>query len=458
MNKIGLRRNGRNQLRLLHVLVIALVAALVAACGGQGPDTTGDGDIKTVVIWDRAGSQATIKQKYFETWNAGEGKQAKVVVKYEPQAADKYEELVRVAFQTKRGPDIFHTPSSQLGGFVSAGWVQPLDEVIDAGVLEAAKPYLGKNSELVWGGKPYAIPTTSFTNRLLINRELFTQAGLDPGSPPATFSELAAVSKKIAAVSPGKVYGFGMPVKWVGFRQWIVDLPIMAGDADVTNGLFNQTSATYESTKYASMVQTYRTMIADKSAYPGAATLDQDVTWAAFAKGEVGMIVTSSAVVAAMTQLKSTVDAVAAPLPVADGATLVRSPMNAGYPYGISSTTADPEAAGVALQTLAGDAVQEELAKGDAPPLSPTVWDSAIMKDKPLLMSFRPGPTDQQWPKNPNAVVAVEGQSVDLTIVSLIVKPETPIESTLADLQTRYQAAYDKAVADGELEPGEFTR
>jgi ABC-type glycerol-3-phosphate transport system substrate-binding protein len=458
MNKIGSRRNGRSLPRLLHAVVIVLVAALVAACGGQAPSPTGDGDVKTVVIWDRAGAQATIKQKWFEIWNANEGKQAGVKVSYEPQAADKYEEIVRVAFQTKRAPDILTTPSSQLGGFVAAGWLQPLDEVLDQSVLDANQSYLGKNSELVWGGKPYAIPTISLTNRLLINRELFTQAGLDPDSPPTTYSELAAASKKIAAVSPGKTYGFGMPIKWVGFRQWIVDLPIMAGDPDVTNGLFNQTSATYESTKYAAMVQTYRQLIADKSAYPGAATLEQDVTWAAFAKGEVGMIVTSSAVVAAMTQLKSTVDAVAAPLPVADGTTLVRSPMNAGYPYGISSTTADPEAAGVALQALAGDGVQQALAKGDTPPLSPTVWNSAIMKDKKLLMSFRPGPTDQQWPKNPNAVVAVEGQTVDQTIVSLVLKPELPVDSTLADLQKRYQAAYDKAVADGELEPGEFTR
>lgn len=446
------------KIRALQVLVIAVVAALVAACGGQGPGQTDEGGLKTVVIWDRAGAQATIKQKWFETWNATEGVQAGVKVSYQPQAADKYEELVRVAFQTKRGPDIFHTPSAQLGGFVAAGWVQPLDGVVEQSVLDANQPYLGKNSELVWGGKPYAIPTTSFTNRLLINRDLFAKAGLDPDKPPATYSELVDASKKIAAVSPGKTYGFGMPVKWVGFRQWIVDLPIMASDGDVTNGLFNQTSATYESTKYAPMVQTYRQLIADKSAYPGAATLDQDITWAAFAKGEIGMIVTSSAVVAAMTQLKSTVDATAAPLPVPDGTTQVRSPMNAGYPYGISATSANPEAAAVALQALVGDGVQEALAQGDAPPLSNAVWESAAMKDKKLLLSFRPGTTDQQWPKNPNAVVAVEGQTVDQTIVGLIVKPELPLDSTLADLQKRYQAAYDKAVADQELDPGEFTR
>lgn len=446
------------RMRVLQVLVLGLVAAMVTACGGSGGGSSGSSEMTTVVIWDRAGAQATIKQKWFDTWNAEQGKQAGIQVQYEPQAADKYEEIVRVAFQTKRGPDIFHTPSSQLGGFVAAGWVQPLDGLIPSSVIQANQAYLGKNSELVWGGKPYAIPTTSFTNRLLINRDLFTKAGLDSDDPPATYSEMVAASKKIAAVSPGKTFGFALPVKWVGFRQWIVDLPIMASHPDLTNGLFDQTTAQYASSEYAPMITAYREMVTDKSAYPGAATLQQDATWASFAKGEIGMMVTSSAVVAALGQLDSSVDASAAPLPVADGQTLVRSPMNAGYPYGVSALTEHSEAAATVLEALVGDGIQQSLAEGDAAPLSDAVWDSDAVKGKTLLLAFRPGATDQQWPKNPNGVIRLEGPTVDQTVASLVTEPDVPIGSTLADLQSRYQKAYDQAVADQELDPGEFTR
>lgn len=445
--------------RSAPLLALALVAVLLSACGGRSEGDSGDGgEPRTVVIWDRAGSQATILEQYFQQWNAGEGAEQGVRVQYEPQAADKYEELVRTGFQTRRAPDVFTSPSAQLGGFVAAGWVQPLAGVVDQEVLDAAAPYLGRDSELVWGGEPYAIPTIALTNRLLINRELFAKAGLDPDDPPATFSELVEASAKIAATAPGEVYGFGLPVKWVGFRQWIVDLPIMASNPDLTNGMFNQMTASYQTGVYAEMVQTYRQMIADKSAYPGAATLEQDATWAAFAQGEIGMIITSSAVVAAMSQLDSTVDAVAAPLPVADGATLSRSPMNAGFPYAISSMSKDSEAAAIAFKAIVGDGAQEALAKGNAPPLSDAVWDSPMMADKDLLLSFRPGETDQQWAKNPNAVVQVEGKNLNQTIEGLIVQPDEPVEPALASLQQRYQKAYDQAVADGELDPAEFTR
>ncbi|MFD9292377.1 extracellular solute-binding protein [Streptomyces sp. NPDC060030] len=57
-------------------------------------------------------------------------------------------------------------------------------------------------------GKLYALPTSNYTMGLMINRKLFTQAGLDPDSPPASWDEVRAASRKIAALGKG-VAGFG---------------------------------------------------------------------------------------------------------------------------------------------------------------------------------------------------------------------------------------------------------
>ncbi|MFE3519758.1 extracellular solute-binding protein [Streptomyces sp. NPDC059166] len=57
-------------------------------------------------------------------------------------------------------------------------------------------------------GKLYALPTSNYTMGLMINRKLFTQAGLDPDTPPATWDEVRAASKKIAALGKG-IAGFG---------------------------------------------------------------------------------------------------------------------------------------------------------------------------------------------------------------------------------------------------------
>lgn len=441
--------------RRVPIAIVSAIALLLTACGGDG--SGGGGDLTTVVVWDRASSQADAKKAYFEEWNKAQGAEAGIKVNYEPQAADKYEEIVRVAFQTNRGPDIFHTPSSQMGGFVGAGWVQPLDEIVDQGVLDSAKRYLGPSSELVWEGKPYAIPTTLAVNRLVINTELFEKAGLDPEDPPATYSELVEASKKVAAVDKGKTFGMALRTKWVGFRQWDVDLMVMASSPDLTNGMFNRATGKYEMMHYADVVKALRQLEADKSAYPGTATLDSDAATAAFANGEVAMMINSGFVVSAMKAVDSEVEIATAPLPVADGAELVRMPMNAGYPYGISGTTEDTDAAGTVLETLVSDDVQQKIAEEDVPPVSPAVWDSPVMKDNEELQLFRPTDLDEQWPKNPNAVVPIEGKDLDQTIVALVTDTSLPIDSTLQDLQQRYNDAYATAVENGEVDPSEFT-
>ncbi|MFE4214048.1 extracellular solute-binding protein [Streptomyces sp. NPDC056844] len=57
-------------------------------------------------------------------------------------------------------------------------------------------------------GKLYALPTSNYTMGLMINRKLFTQAGLDPDTPPSTWEEVRAASKKIAGLGKG-IAGFG---------------------------------------------------------------------------------------------------------------------------------------------------------------------------------------------------------------------------------------------------------
>jgi multiple sugar transport system substrate-binding protein len=436
--------------------VLSLALVLLAACGGGGSGGGSDGAVTTVTVWDRAGALATSRQQFFAQWNETKGRELGIKVSYEPQATERYEEIVRLGFQTQRAPDIFHSPSSQMGTFVEAGWVQPLDGLVPQEVLDAAAPYLQPGSELVWGGEPYAIPTTSFTNRLVINRDLFRAAGLDPDHPPQTFSEVEAAARAIVSSSGGAAYGYALPVSWVGFRQWIVDVPLLAVDADLTqNGLFNRATSRFETGRYAPVVQHFRTMIQEGLVHPGAATLDYDKMVAAFADGKVGMMRVSSSVAGTFQQLGTKVDVGAGPIPVPDGQQLVRSPMNAGFPYAISALTEHTDAAATVFQVLVGREMQEAVAAGGNPPVDPEVFESAAAKD-PVLALFRPTELDKQWPKNPGGVLAVEGGSVDDTIEKLVLDPSVDADAELAALGQRYQTAWDAAVGDGSVDPAEF--
>ncbi|MFJ9352033.1 ABC transporter substrate-binding protein [Streptomyces sp. NPDC101237] len=54
-------------------------------------------------------------------------------------------------------------------------------------------------------GKVYGIPRTGYSMGLIYNRALFQKAGLDPDKPPATWEEVRADAKKIAALGNGTV-------------------------------------------------------------------------------------------------------------------------------------------------------------------------------------------------------------------------------------------------------------
>ncbi|TQS45650.1 ABC transporter substrate-binding protein [Cryptosporangium phraense] len=54
-------------------------------------------------------------------------------------------------------------------------------------------------------GKTYGLPRTNYSMGLIYNRALFTKAGLDPNTPPATWDDVRAAAKKIAALGNGTV-------------------------------------------------------------------------------------------------------------------------------------------------------------------------------------------------------------------------------------------------------------
>jgi multiple sugar transport system substrate-binding protein len=57
-------------------------------------------------------------------------------------------------------------------------------------------------------GKVYGLPSQNYSMGLVYNRDLFTKAGLDPNKPPATWAEVRADARKIAALGDG-VAGYG---------------------------------------------------------------------------------------------------------------------------------------------------------------------------------------------------------------------------------------------------------
>jgi multiple sugar transport system substrate-binding protein len=100
--------------------------------------------------------------------------------------------------------DVFYTY------FTDARHVVDIDQAADlTPYVKELKSYATIQQQLrdiyTVDGKIYGIPRTGYSMGLIYNKKLFEKAGLDPDAPPATWDELRAAAKKIAALGDGTV-------------------------------------------------------------------------------------------------------------------------------------------------------------------------------------------------------------------------------------------------------------
>ncbi|MFJ9009009.1 ABC transporter substrate-binding protein [Streptomyces canus] len=85
-------------------------------------------------------------------------------------------------------------------------------------------------------GKIYGIPRTGYSMGLIYNKKLFAKAGLDPEQPPATWAELRADAKKIAALGDGTVGYADYSAQNQGGWHFTAELYSQGGDVVSADG------------------------------------------------------------------------------------------------------------------------------------------------------------------------------------------------------------------------------
>ncbi|MDX2847603.1 extracellular solute-binding protein [Actinacidiphila glaucinigra] len=147
------------------------------------------------------------------------------------------------ALKAKSQPDVFYTyftdlqqvldndGAADISAYVTDKTVPALAD-IDSNVLDVLKK----------DGKLYGLPTSNYRMGLLINRKLFTQAGLDPNKPPTTWDDVRTAAKAIAGLGKG-VSGYGeYSAQNTGGWHYTATMYGMGGEvvsADGTKAAFN---------------------------------------------------------------------------------------------------------------------------------------------------------------------------------------------------------------------------
>jgi ABC-type glycerol-3-phosphate transport system substrate-binding protein len=192
---------------------LALVAGLglsVGACSdSKSNDTSASG--KTTITVDCPPQKTDNGGKSLAAWNAD-------VAAFQKLHPDIEIKTISVGSQCDNPPDFTARLQGGTQADVFYGYMTDLNQVLDANAAEDITQYLNSSNVPLWdslapsvkapagdSGKYYGIGYAGYAMGLVINKNLFTQAGLDPSKPPATWQDVAADAKKIAALGNGVV-------------------------------------------------------------------------------------------------------------------------------------------------------------------------------------------------------------------------------------------------------------
>ncbi|MDN4614224.1 sugar ABC transporter substrate-binding protein [Leifsonia sp. F6_8S_P_1B] len=196
--------------RVAAAIVAGALAVTLAACsGGNGSGSSGSASIpkggtddgSKLTLWTRAPLEKQAKL-LVEEYNKTHKNQVDLTV----VPNDDYVAKVGAAAGSGGLPDLFAADIVYVPNWVKQGLFQDISKQIDGLDYKDAinKGHLKAGTA---DGKEHVLPFVLDLSMLFWNKELFTEAGLDPDKAPANLDEFAAAAKKIQALNKPDTYG-----------------------------------------------------------------------------------------------------------------------------------------------------------------------------------------------------------------------------------------------------------
>jgi ABC-type glycerol-3-phosphate transport system substrate-binding protein len=106
-------------------------------------------------------------------------------------------------------PNIFYIDFTDLPQVLTAGQAADITSYVNSKTVPTLKDIVPAAMRAVTAGKTiYGLPTNNYTQGLIYNRQLFSEAGLNPNDPPTTWAQVEADATKIAKLGHG-IEGWG---------------------------------------------------------------------------------------------------------------------------------------------------------------------------------------------------------------------------------------------------------
>lgn len=192
--------------RALAALGATTAVALALAGCSAGSSDPSDGGQVTITVGDAPPqSQGDAYTVYMDKVAAFQEANPTITIetsetKYDPQT-------FAAQLAGKTVPDVVTVPFTDIQALIARGQVKDISSLYESDEsLKVLNPTL--TQQLQADGKYYGVPTTAFTQALIINRAVFEQAGLDPDTTPlTTWDDVRKAAKTIADTTDAAGFG-----------------------------------------------------------------------------------------------------------------------------------------------------------------------------------------------------------------------------------------------------------
>jgi multiple sugar transport system substrate-binding protein len=222
--------------RLLGALLIAGLTLSAAACGNDdtGGDAKADGPVTLVVNGLPPGTEKATHDRFLA--NVAAFEKANPTIKLDVREGKMDPQTFPAKLAGGQLEDVFYVYFTDPANLIAKRQVSDVSKYLkDFPITSQVKPEVLRVFQDDKGGT-YGLPYKNYSMGLLYNRDLFTKAGLNPDQPPATWAEVRAAAKKIAALSNGTV-GYGDYSKSnTGGWHFTAELNSLGGEMAVNEG------------------------------------------------------------------------------------------------------------------------------------------------------------------------------------------------------------------------------
>jgi ABC-type glycerol-3-phosphate transport system substrate-binding protein len=187
-------------------------------------------------------------------------------------------------------PDVFYSYFTDLPQILLSGQAADITQYVNATTVPTLKDIVPSAMKSVTFGKSvYGLPTSNYTQGIIYNRKLFTQAGLNPNQPPTTWADVEKDATAIAKLGNG-IEGWG-DFSAGNNGGWHFSSYIDAAGGSMVNSASSPSTANFDNATGIAILQALHDLrFKDKamSATQGLAwgTLQQQ-----FAAGKLGMYI-----------------------------------------------------------------------------------------------------------------------------------------------------------------------